>query len=54
MQLVKVMKQLNFTANGIAFKTLEFNVGTSVAGKIFVNTSYTGGSNDGSRLKTIY
>lgn len=42
---------INFTANGIAFKTLEFNVGTSVAGKIFVNTSYTGGSNDGSRLK---
>ena len=42
---------INFTVNGIAFKTLEFNVGTSVAGKIFVNTSYTGGSNDGSRLK---
>ena len=42
---------LTLSTDGVEFATYEFTVGTSVAGKIFVDKSYTGGSSDGSRLK---
>ena len=41
---------ISFKTESLTIETSEFEVGTSVAGKIFVNGSYTGDVKDGSRL----
>ena len=42
---------IEFATSDVKFDELAFDVGKSVAGKIFVNISYDGGNSDGSRLR---